>query len=114
MNSAASSISPLGEGTPDFELMKMQKQMQSMKVFWPRDLLPNDIPNARILTYGYDADVVTFSSSGNRSKLSFTQHAHDLMVTLDRELADDVCGHLCVELGVANQSFLDPIDHLRS
>ena len=25
------------------------------KVFWPKDLLPQDIPDARILTFGYDA-----------------------------------------------------------
>jgi pimeloyl-ACP methyl ester carboxylesterase len=27
-------------------------------MFWVRDLLPLDLPNARILTYGFDADVV--------------------------------------------------------
>jgi hypothetical protein len=28
------------------------------KVFWPKDLLHHDIPNARIMTFGYDADIV--------------------------------------------------------
>jgi protein SERAC1 len=28
------------------------------KVFWPRDLLTHDLPDARIMTFGYDADVV--------------------------------------------------------
>lgn len=27
-------------------------------VFWPKDLLPEDVPTARIMTFGYDADVV--------------------------------------------------------
>lgn len=31
----------------------------SLKNFcWPRDLLPEDIPNARILSFGYDAKIV--------------------------------------------------------
>jgi hypothetical protein len=25
--------------------------------FWPQDLLPNDFPKARIMTFGYDADI---------------------------------------------------------
>ena len=61
------------------------------KIFWPRDLLPKDFPNARILTFGYDADLVGRSSAaGTRSKLSFSQHGHELMLILNRELADDV------------------------
>lgn len=27
-------------------------------VVWPQDLLPKDMPKARIMTFGYDADVV--------------------------------------------------------
>jgi protein SERAC1 len=27
-------------------------------LFWPRDLLVKDVPDTRILTFGYDADVV--------------------------------------------------------
>jgi pimeloyl-ACP methyl ester carboxylesterase len=30
---------------------------------WPRDLLPQDLPTARIATWGYDADVVRFGVS---------------------------------------------------
>ena len=29
---------------------------------WPESLLPNDLPQARIILYGYDADVVNFWS----------------------------------------------------
>lgn len=32
-------------------------------IFWPRDLLPNDLPNVRIFTFGYDADVVKILST---------------------------------------------------
>lgn len=28
--------------------------------YWPRDLLPRDFPNARVLTYGYDSHVSHF------------------------------------------------------
>ena len=28
------------------------------KTFWPQKLLPQDLPSARILTFGYDADIV--------------------------------------------------------
>lgn len=65
------------------------------KVFWPRDLLPKDLPNARILTFGYDADLVKMSSTGKSAKLNFTQHAHDLCITLNRELQDDIPAILC-------------------
>jgi len=27
-------------------------------IFWPRDLLPNDMPTARIITFEYDADII--------------------------------------------------------
>ena len=80
------------------------------QVYWPRDLLPSDIPNAMIFTYGYDADVVkkpfTKGSeantdagaeeiSGLKGKLNFTQHAHDLLVTLNRKLPNNASVILC-------------------
>jgi hypothetical protein len=54
-------------------------------VFWPRDLLPSEIPKARILTYGYNAD--TYSGvfqPGNKN--SILQHGDDLSVKLERSL----------------------------
>ncbi len=30
--------------------------------YWPRDFLPADIPNARILTYGYDFSIASFAT----------------------------------------------------
>lgn len=36
------------------------------KVFWPKDLLPKDLPKARIITFGYDADIIRgLSTVGN-------------------------------------------------
>ncbi|RSL47813.1 hypothetical protein CEP54_013216 [Fusarium duplospermum] len=34
-------------------------------VFWPRDLLPSDCQDARILSFGYNASVAHFFNSGN-------------------------------------------------
>lgn len=53
--------------------------------FWPADFLPKDIPNARILTYGYKADIVSgFFQANNKNSLS--QHSRDLSVKLEREI----------------------------
>ena len=40
---------------------------------WPRDLLPTDIPDARILTFGYDASLIKFW--GKVSQSSLADHA---------------------------------------
>lgn len=33
------------------------------EIFWPKDLLPVEIPNCRILSWGYDMDVDHATSS---------------------------------------------------
>jgi hypothetical protein len=49
--------------------------------FWPKDLLKRDIPNARIITFGYDSKVVKFRSvSQNR----VADHGRDLLIGLSR------------------------------
>ncbi|KAL8744866.1 MAG: hypothetical protein Q9190_002940 [Brigantiaea leucoxantha] len=48
-------------------------------VFWLRDLLPKAIPNARILSYGYDART---HGSTPASKQYIWQHAHGLVSDL--------------------------------
>lgn len=50
-------------------------------VYWPRDLLPDKIPDARIYTWGYDADIDALSSA---SRNTIHQHA----VTLLSDLVD--------------------------
>lgn len=49
-------------------------------VFWPRVLLANDIPNARILTWGYDADFAHFWSAISNNKVD--DHASNLLQDL--------------------------------
>jgi protein SERAC1 len=38
-------------------------------VFWPEDLLTKDLPTARVMTFGYDADVVGFSKTAGNGTL---------------------------------------------
>ena len=52
-------------------------------VHWPSALLKQDIPNARILSFGYDADIVNFFGPASNSRL--TNHAESLLGTLVRE-----------------------------
>lgn len=58
-------------------------------VFWIEDFLPQDIPNARILTYGYNADVIGGLFQAN-NKNSISQHGQDLKAKLEREIENDV------------------------
>ncbi|KAI9716824.1 MAG: hypothetical protein M1812_005164 [Candelaria pacifica] len=53
-------------------------------IYWPQDLLPSTIPNARILTYGYDADVIGLFQA--RSKDSISQHAQTMLVDVEHEV----------------------------
>ncbi|KAJ5863192.1 hypothetical protein N7455_007260 [Penicillium solitum] len=54
--------------------------------FWPKEFLPNDIPTARIMTFGYDADIIgTLRVAGvakeNRRPLIFVAHSLGGLVT---------------------------------
>lgn len=53
-------------------------------VFWPLELLPEDCPNCRILTWGYDSHVTRFFSGPANQNSSFN-HAKNLLYALDRE-----------------------------
>ena len=46
------------------------------KTFWPETLLPAELPQARIMTFGYDADVVKFWSSAGQNRIG--NHAQNL------------------------------------
>ncbi|KAK5735516.1 hypothetical protein LTR17_008049 [Elasticomyces elasticus] len=52
----------------------------SSSCFWPQELLPSDLPNARIFTYGYDADVAHFFSAASQSRIK--DHANTLLGSL--------------------------------
>ncbi|KAJ3531234.1 hypothetical protein NM208_g8967 [Fusarium decemcellulare] len=55
----------------------------SPKPFWPAEFLPEDIPEARVWTYGYNANVVesVFQASNQNS---VSQHGQDLAVKFER------------------------------
>ncbi|OIW33576.1 hypothetical protein CONLIGDRAFT_184066 [Coniochaeta ligniaria NRRL 30616] len=55
-------------------------------VHWPRDLLKHDVPNARILSWGYDADVASFW--GHASNNHLAEHARNLLGDLVRLRVD--------------------------
>ncbi|RYP73986.1 hypothetical protein DL771_003297 [Monosporascus sp. 5C6A] len=84
---AESNVDPLSTEPEAF--LSRTRTSVAKKVFWLRDLLPDDLPDARIFTFGYNADLVSLSSTGAKTKLTFTQYAHELLITLDRELDDE-------------------------
>lgn len=47
-------------------------------VFWPADFLPADIPNSRVVTYGYDSTIIHFFG-GATSQNTVYQHAKDML-----------------------------------
>ena len=60
-------------------------------VHWPMQLLPQDFPDARIMTFGYDADVLKFWDPVSSNRIS--NHAENLVGALARlrERTDTVC-----------------------
>lgn len=59
------------------------------KLFWPDEYLTQDIPEARVWTYGYDADAIggLFQAS---TKNSVSQHGRDFAVRIEREIRNEV------------------------
>jgi hypothetical protein len=57
-------------------------------VFWPRDLLPFTVPNARIITYGYDTKI-RHTLVGPVSKNNVVDHGWDLLCALEEVRRDD-------------------------
>lgn len=47
---------------------------------WPELFLGDDVPNARILTFGYDANAVNFLSAASQNRVR--EHANSLNATL--------------------------------
>ncbi|KAG9056275.1 hypothetical protein FS842_011164 [Serendipita sp. 407] len=48
---------------------------------WLKDFLPNDLPNARILSYGYDADTRSFIQTSSKT---ISHHAEDFVERLSQ------------------------------
>lgn len=65
------------------------QQDSSSAVFWPQQYLIRDVPEARIWTYGYNANVVGgLFQANNRNSIS--QHGRNLAVKLERDIENDV------------------------
>ena len=62
---------------------------QLSNVFWLEQYLASDIPQARVWTYGYNADVIGGLFQAN-NKNSISQHGRDLSVRLEREIENGV------------------------
>lgn len=59
------------------------------KPFWPEEFLSRDLPDARIWTYGYNADVIQgMFQAGNRNSIS--QHGRDLSAQFERDINNRV------------------------
>ena len=54
--------------------------LQEGEVFWPESMLPIVLPEARILTWGYDADVDAFNISVGHNNVE--QHSTDLLTDI--------------------------------
>ncbi|RDW59198.1 hypothetical protein BP5796_12122 [Coleophoma crateriformis] len=80
-----------------FKLKKSKKEKNNQEqtstsipaeVFWPEEYLVPDLPQARIWTYGYNADVIGgFFQANNQNSVS--QHGRDLATKLDREIDNE-------------------------
>ncbi|KAI1317287.1 hypothetical protein F5Y16DRAFT_414633 [Xylariaceae sp. FL0255] len=57
--------------------------------FWPRDYLLEDVPEAQVWTYGYNADVIGGMFLDNNQN-SVSQHGRDLAVKLEREIENEI------------------------
>lgn len=75
----------------------------NQKIFWPVEFLAADQRNARIWTYGYDADVIGNFFVG-ASKNSISQFGNDLMVEVISELDDEACSTQRVQTTSADDS----------
>ena len=56
---------------------------KGIKVHWPSELLKQDLPDARIMSFGYDADIVNLWNPKSHSPL--TGHAEDMVGALVRK-----------------------------
>ncbi|KFZ20076.1 hypothetical protein V501_00302 [Pseudogymnoascus sp. VKM F-4519 (FW-2642)] len=57
-------------------------------IFWPEEYLASDLPQARIWTYGYNADVIGGLFQANNQN-SVSQHGRDFAVRLERDIDNE-------------------------
>lgn len=69
--------------------MRSETSSTAEKLFWPAEFLAEDIPEAKIWTYGYNADVLAGMFQMN-SKNSISQHGADFSARIEREIDNEV------------------------
>jgi len=83
-----------GIKTPRSSMMESSQitELQPGEVFWPEAILPSVLPETRIFTRGYDADVDAFNTSVGHNNVE--QHANDLLTDIANllEKLGDVSG----------------------
>ena len=67
----------------------VDEKPKGKEFLWLKDFLPSKIPNARILTWGYDARTYSQSHGESVSIQQLYDHGRDLVGDLDRERRND-------------------------
>ena len=57
-------------------------------ILWPKELLPKQLPNVRIIAWNYNVDVLRFFNSKTKEK-SILQHAENLLFDLGGEREEE-------------------------
>lgn len=72
----------------------MESTWSKDTVLWPRDLLPKDVPKARVYLFGYDSGI-THRDQANVTKTEIHSDSDDLCAKLDaeRSSSNTVCHH---------------------
>jgi hypothetical protein len=86
-----------GGGEPPTKVRKLQPFFRSGSnavastkgVFWPRDLLPKTIPDAKVFTYGYDTHLRHKIFGRAVNKLTVYDLAKDFLVAIEAGRRDD-------------------------
>jgi hypothetical protein len=93
---------------------------QGKDVFWPRDLLKDDFPKARIMTFGYNTNITRGYQAAHQGNIF--SHARDLLYDLEekrRKVADQRLVFIAHSLGgilvkeVLRRSQTDPDERIR-
>ena len=75
------------KGPKTSKLPSFRKKTPRTRVFWPRDLLTEDISNVRVLTYGYDSQISHYTS-GPVNQSNISQHGLSLLNTVSAQRQD--------------------------
>lgn len=66
------------------------------EILWPENLLPLDFPQARIITYGYDADIIQLLDRSSSNTVR--DHAKSLAIDLAQRRAQTDSVSLAVSI----------------